>query len=704
MTKRTPIALTFVALGAAVVVGQQTVDLPPVTFRAEVNYVEVDAVVTDGQGRPVTDLGQADFDVLEDGRPQKIGAFSVVRLPLVTPPPAAGAAGATADIDSALGSPDVVTNTAADGRIYLLVLDDLHTTMANTPRVKAFLREFLEQRFGPRDLAAVAYTSGRLAASQDFTSNRALLLQAVEKFAGRRLRSEALEIADALNRDPRDARDTAVNPSNRAGDGRDPFDPYSGLNPYEAERADRARSALGVVRDLAQLMEGVRGRRKALILVSEGVTYDVYDGFRNVSAGAVLQQATDAIGSAMRANVAIYAVDPRGLATSGDAIDLAGTSPNDPHFTIPGRILDLIRLSQQSLRDLADQTGGFAGIDNNDLAGVMGRIVQESSSYYLLGYYSSNDRRDGRFRRIEVRVRRSGVQVRSRRGYVAPRNDAPKSTPGRELDAALASPIPMSGIPMRASATAFATTTKDVSVLLTIELQADQFRFSQRDDRFFDTLEVSTSATSSAGAAGPGRQHTLDLEMRAANVALARTHGLRVISEISLPPGRHRVRIAAAERGARLAGTVFADLDVPDFRAQGLWMSGVALTSAGASEMPTIRAQDPLAQVLLSPPTTAREFGRDDVIALLSEFYDNSGRTTPQTLELSTAARSADGGRLVFEHRDERASGALENRHRYAVQIPLNAFAPGDYVVRIEGRIGAGDGMTAAREVHIRVR
>jgi hypothetical protein len=163
------------------------------------------------------------------------------------------------------------------------------------------------------------------------------------------------------------------------------------------------------------------------------------------------------------------------------------------------------------------------------------------------------------------------------------------------------------------------------------------------------------------------------------------------------------VRIAAAERGARVVGTVFADLDVPDFRAPGLWMSGVALTSAGASEMPTIRAQDPLAQVLLSPPTTAREFGRDDVIALLSEFYDNSGRTTPQTLDLSTAARSAHG-RVVFEHRDERASGALENRHRYAVQIPLNAFAPGDYVVRMEGRMRAGDGMTAARDVHVRVR
>ncbi len=669
-------------------------EAPPVTFRAETNYVEVDAVVTDAAGRLVTDLNPADFEVLEDGRPQKIGAFSVVRLPIETT-----LSGPTA------GRPaervDVVTNTATEGRIYLIVLDDLHTTVANTPRVKAFLREFLERRFGSNDLAAVAYTSGRIGASQDFTNDRVLLLGAVDKFTGRRLRSEALEIADALNRDPRDASDTPVNPANRSGDGRDPFDPYSSLNPYEAERAYQARSTLTVLRDLAALMESVHGRRKSMILMSEGITYDIFDGFKNMSAGTILRESADAMAAAMRANVAIYAIDPRGLATFGESIEIAGTSPHDPHFTVPGTMLELVRTSQQSLRELANQTGGFAGIDSNDLSGVFDRIVRENSTYYLFGYYSTNDRRDGRFRQIEVRVRRPGLQVRARRGYLAPRGRGPAGGNSRPIDAALTSPVPISGIPMSVYAAAFAGPARDASVSLTIEMRADEFRFTERNERFLDTVEISVSAVDAAGITRGGRQHTLDLEMRAANVALARTRGLRVISAVSLAPGRHRVRIAAAEKGAGRVGTVFADLDVPDFRAPGLWLGGVALTSASASETPTIRAEDPLAHILVSPATTAREFTRDDVVALLGEFSDN-GTVASHVLDLSVVARREDGG-VVFEHRDERSSG-LESRHRYAVQIPLKTFTPGVYTIQMAGSIRAGGGVTTARDVRIRVR
>jgi VWFA-related protein len=675
-------------------------DLPPVTFRAETSYVEVDAVATDAQGRLVVDLDRADFEVLEDGRPQRIDAFSLVQLPDDGP-----VARSTA---VALQPPsDVVANTAATGRIYLLVLDDLHTTVANTPRVKAFLREFLERGFADIDLAAVAYTSGRTTASQDFTNDRRLLLDAVDKFTGRRLRSEALEIAEALNRDPRDPSDTPVNPRARAGDGRDPFDPYSRLNPFEAERASQARTTLTVVKDLAALLEGVRGRRKSMLLVSEGLSYNVYDGFRNTSAGVVLGGAADAMAAAMRANVAIYAVDPRGLATFGDAIDVPGTSPNDPHFSVPGTMLDLLRLSQQSLRTLAEQTGGFAGLDQNDLSGVLDRVVRENSAYYLLGYSSTNTRRDGRFRRIEVRARRPGVQVRARRGYLAPRNSpSDQAAAVRPLDRALGSPIPVTSIPLTVSAAAYADQepgSRSTSVAIAIEMRTDAFRFTQKADRWLDTVDVVVTAADAEGLARDGRQHTLDLEMREATATLARARGLRVISEIGLPPGRHRLRIGVAESGAGRVGTIWYDLDVPDFRAPGLQLSGIALTSAATAETPTVRALDPLKEVLLAPPTTVREFGRDDVIALYAELYDNTPSASPRVVELSTVAR-ADDGRVVFERREERPSGGLNGRHRYALQIPLSAFAPGAYTLRVEGRTPGGGGAATARELRVQIR
>ena len=168
-------------------------------------------MVTDGQGRVVTDLTQADFDVLEDGRPQKVAAFSLVNLPIerAVRPLFLGAP----------VEPDVQANTVVEGRIYIIVLDDLHSNFTNTPRVKRFLREFIEQNFGTNDLAAVVYTSGRAVAGQEFTNNRRLLLEAVDRFAGRRLRSEALEINDSLNtmRDPSDERSVEAARSARDG-------------------------------------------------------------------------------------------------------------------------------------------------------------------------------------------------------------------------------------------------------------------------------------------------------------------------------------------------------------------------------------------------------------------------------------------------------------------------------------------------------
>src|SRR5918996_4181368 len=135
---------------------------PPVTFRVEVNYVEVDAVVTDAQGNTVTNLTIDDFEVLEDGRPQKVSAFSLVDIPIER---AERPLFAAAPIE-----PDVQSNATPDGRLYVIVLDDLHTSFSNTPRVKAALRQFLERNFGTNDRAAVVYTSGRGQDGQDFTN------------------------------------------------------------------------------------------------------------------------------------------------------------------------------------------------------------------------------------------------------------------------------------------------------------------------------------------------------------------------------------------------------------------------------------------------------------------------------------------------------------------------------------------------------
>ena len=695
MKMRMPVAGLLGALCAATLAAQAPPpqappDTPPPTFQVEVNYVEVDAVITDAQGNAVTDLTVDDFEVREDGQPQEVTAFSVVNLPIERPERPLFA---EAPIE-----PDVQNNTAAEGRIYMIVLDDLHVGFARTPRVQLALRTFIEENFGSNDLAAVVFTSGRSTDGQDFTNNRRLLLAAIDRFSGRNLRSEALEIADALAR----------NSSNSRGMPTDPL---------EFERAQRARTTLTLVRQLAEFMEGIRGRRKTILLVSEGISYDIYDPFTNSAAGLIMLRANDAVAAATRANVAIYAIDPRGLTAFEETIEAPGTPSDGPQYSVVGALRSAQQLSRLSLQVLAEETGGFAAVNRNDFADAFARIVQENSTYYVLGYYPSNERRDGRFRRLEVLVKRPGLQVRARRGYVAPRGRAPEPRPaaaaadGESLSpasvSALSSPIPISGVPLTLFAAAYKGTAPNASIALALEMRVDRFAFEERNGTFNDHVEVAFTSVDADGTVRNGNRHRLTLELRPETHAIAMQRGLRVVSEIALPPGLYQLRGVATDEGGNRSGSVLYDLEVPDFYAPGLSMSGVSLTVASERATPTILGKDPLADFLPGPPVTTREFAPQDVLTLFAEFYENTPGAPEHVVDLATTVRAADG-RIVFEQREERSSADLQGAgggYGYGPQIPLSDMAPGTYVIRVEGRSRADDAdAIIGRDLLIRIR
>jgi VWFA-related protein len=576
------------------------------------------------------------------------------------------------------------------------------------------LRNFIEEDFGTNDLAAVVFTSGGQPGTE-FTNSRRQLLAAIDRFSGRNLRPEALEIAEALgNRPPEEFRTQvrgsgAANPSNLSGIPGDPF---------EQERAYNARTTLTQIRKLSEFMEGIRGRRKTLLLISEGISYDIFDVFANTSSNIIMDLARDAAAAATRANVSIFAIDPRGLAVVGGDASIAGSVPLDvsaSDFNLTSRLQQALRDSQQSLQVLANETGGYAAINRNDFAGAFDRIVRENSTYYLLGYYPTNDRRDGRFRRLEVRVTRPGLQVRARRGYVAPRGRAPQPTPtvaadggtlGPAASAALSSPIPTAGIPLTVFAAPFKGTAPNASVALSLEMRADEFRFTERNNIFSDRVEVVFTAVDAKGNIRPGDRHVLSLDLRPETLAITRERGVRVLSEMMLPPGRYQLRAAAAEQGAGRTASVLYDLEVPDFYAPGLSMSGLAMTSAAASAKPTVKPKDPLGNVMGGPPATLREFERMDILGLFAEFYENVRNAPPHMIDISTTMRDSTG-RVVFAHREERSSTDLQGAsggYGYAVQIPLRDVQPDTYVVRVEGRSRADNGPTVGREVLVRVK
>ena len=692
MTKRLAFAFTLAALSGGLLAAQQQPapqtpppDQPPVTFRVEVNYVEIDAIVTDAQGNPISNLTKNDFEIYEDGKKQDVATFSLVNIPIER---AERPLFASAPVEA-----DVQTNDHVEGRIYLLVLDDVHTDLTRTPRVKAAATRFIETNFGTNDLAAVAFT-GRAGDGQDFTNNPRLLINSINKFQGRKLRSGTLSRIEGAR----------VNPATGALEPGDDID--------QMDRAFRARSMANSIRKLSEFMAGVRGRRKAMIMIGEGVDVDIYQavGQLGSTASSVLLDTHDAIAAATRGNVTIYTIDPRGLTNAeGDLIEVSGTVGDADSRAIANEK----RLSQDSLRVLADATGGFAAVNRNDLNGAFDRIVTENSSYYMLGFYSTNDRRNGRFRKLEVRVSRPGLRVRNRAGYYEARGRAPNqpaaSTAPNALSAAvteaLASPLPVSGVPLKMFAAPFKGTAPNAAIAMALEIDVRNLDFVEGNGTFNEQVDVAYTAVNSQGKIFPGERQTATLTLKPDTYERAKTRGFRVLSQTNLPPGRYQIRVAAGNKMGK-AGSVVYDLEVPDFDKGSLTMSGVAMTSAAAAQAPTIKPKDPLADFLPGPVTALREFEKGDLLVLFAEFYENARGAANHMLDFKAELR-AEGGRVVQQVTEERSSTELQGKsggYGFQARLPLDAVESGLYVIHVEGRSRADQDSVVSRDIQIRVR
>jgi VWFA-related protein len=664
---------------------------PPVTFKVEVNYVEIDANVTDEQGNFVRTLTKDDFQVLEDGKPQPLSVFSMVNIPIerVDPP-----LFAKAPIPA-----DVATNrTPFEGRIFVLVIDDLHTRFTRTARTRAAARQFVERYVGANDIVAVVNTSGFGKGMQDFTSNRQLALRAVDAAMGGKVESSTQA---ALQ-------DYYMNPGmpGVASNANAAFN--------DIQRYNNARNTLRTLRNIADYMNGMRGRRKAVVFLSEGLNYDVVDSFSNRYATDVQREIRDLVASATRANVNVYSIDPRGV-TSGmeDAIEIGGFT-GDPKLNATN-LMNEMRLEHDSLRVVADETGGFAVLNQNDFRTGFSRILEDNSSYYVLGYYPTNDKRDGRFRNVQVKVLKPGLRVRARRGYVAPaparKAEAPKETPARtspQLREALDSPIAISGLTINAFAAPFKGAGKNDAIAMAIEVEGAAMTFTQTPaDTFANDLEVTLFAADVNGKIKDGVRDVLNLALRPQTHQMVRDGAFRIIRRIEVPPGKYQVRVGARESGGRV-GTVILDLEAPDFSKGTLAMSGIAIASAAASRLPTA-SPDPsvneFKDVLPAPPTASRDFPRNDVLSVFAEVYDNVGQT-PHRVEI-TAAVLADDGKVMMTTSDERKSEELQGAsggYGYTTKIPLSTLAPGRYVLRISAKSLLGNSETVTREVEFRVK
>ncbi len=687
------------------------------TFKVSVNVVDVDVTVKDAQGNFVTGLAAEDFEVFEDGKPQAIQTFSYIELPAQRRTAFAFAGRPVAA--------DVRSNRDVEsGRVYIIVLDDLNVAPIRTAIVRRHARNFIEQHFGPRDLASVVVTSGRKDAAQEFTNDPALLLRAVDNFFGHRLQSAEVQRIDdyysnqllagandtvAKDNDPQQTT-TVLNPITR----------NQSFDPSNLERGQRAVGVLNTIESLSEYLEGVRGRRKALLWFSEGIDYPMAETFSSQSGSEIIRATRDAVNAAARANVNVYALDPRGLiGMTTDLIesgraggpDYAGTDPTKPvgtPFSGTQALLGEIRLTQDSLRTLADGTGGFAAVDTNSFAEVFSRIIEANSRYYLLGYTPPAHPRDGRFHRIEVRVKRPGLTAVARRGYPSSsgttreerrmealnrwardRRAGGENDMSTELRAAINGAVQQSGLPLAVQAVAFRGPAKQADVAITVEIDGSQLEFAQQPNGLFaDNLEVSYFALNDDGRPQRGTRAALNLAVRPDTYQKMKALGVRLNSRTPLAPGRYQLRVGARDPLTGKAGTVFTDLTVPEFSAKSLMMSGVLISSAESQAVFTPQRDAVGEKLLGAPATTRREFAQTDTLTWLSEIYDNATARQPRRIDVAARLISEDG-RDAFVSRDVLTNGEGGSRWTsfgYTGRIPLKDIAPGRYLLRVEAQ------------------
>ena len=683
MTFRAVSVVLLIASATTAILGQTPQRSEP-TFRVQVDAVEFDAFVTDAQGNPITDLTADDFEVLEDGKAQTITSFALVNIPIERRDRPLGA---PAPIE-----PDVQTNDRDDGRVYVIALDEVAGEQAL--RTRRFLHRFFERYFAANDIAAVVFL-GRTntANTQDFTGSTRLLLQAVDTFTGGFPDGPAVTSAAPVP--------ASISPP-----------PSPGPASPNQEATFALRRSMGSFRSIVEFMAGVHGRRKALLLFSQGYPIDVFRVI-DYRGGVLSLQEEDlhkAVTAATRNNVAIYPIDPRGLTADGGLGESETGVSADPGERVTASITGME--ARQSLRALAQATGGFAVVNTNSFESAWDRIVRENSSYYVLGFSSTNERRDGRFRRLQVRVKRPGVQVRGRNGYVAPlRNERPAppqpvpANMSAGLAAALRSPLAVTGLPLRVFAAPYKGEGREATVAIAVEVDASKLNLEKQGEVYAGALEVSFSSIDTRSKIFPGQTFMSKLSLKPDTYARALQGGLRVLTGTRLAPGRYQLRVAASNRSTA-SGSVIYDLTVPDFGKEPLTMSGVSLTSVVSAEALTVTSQNPLADALPGPMTSTRDFAAGDTLGLYTEVYEGSGSNSPHAVDLTAELRGEDG-RVLVRRTEQRSSKELLGKsggYGFAATLPLTDVAAGTYIIHVEARSNAGARPAVSREILIRIR
>ncbi len=647
-------------------------------FRTGINFVRVDVIITDRNGNVVSDLRQGDFEVVEDGKPQTIETFKLVKLDGGATPTADGPPRPIRtdyDEESEAGRDDV--------RLFAIFLDDYHVRRGASMVVHAPLATFIDTQLGPSDMIGLMHPLDPLE-SLRMTRNHAAVIQGVQQFLGRKFDYE-----------PRNA-----------------FEERYAHYPTEIVEMIRNQVSMSAIKGLITHLGSLKEGRKSLILVSEGFSnmlppqmrdqiasipgsgnpqrFDPQAGLNDPNedrasllAGADMQtELRDIYDTANRNNVAIYAVDPRGLAVNEFDIDEGINVQTDRQYL--GSTMD-------TLRTLSENTDGRAIVNRNDLVAGMKQILRDTSAYYLLGYNSTQAPSDGKFHEIKVRVKRQGLQVRARKGYWAldaettARAKAP-AKPGAAPAVRAALAAVNTPARVRVIRTWIGTTRGEngktkvtfvweptpkapgeretarseqparVSLMAVGADDSPYFRGRVPDIVLASTVPATSATTTGAGAAAP----------RPARVSF------------EAKPGKMQLRVSVEGAASQVLDSEMREITVPDLTSPQTTLGTPELFRAR-----TVREFQQLKSDADAVPIAIREFSRTDRLLIRVPAY-GAGTAVP----VLTARLLNRTGQPMS---DLPVAPSTSPSGEAQIELSLAGMAPGEYLVEVTAAGGGGD-------------
>jgi len=632
------------------------------TFRAGINFVRVDVILTDRNGNQIVDLQPGDFEVFEDNKPQKIETFRFVKLDGGTTDKEPPRQIRTDEDEEAEASRD-------DVRLFAIFLDDYHVRRGTSMSARGQLAKFVETQIGPSDMVGVMYPL-LSTSSVRMTRNHSAVIRALEQFVGRKFEYE---------------------PKNQ-------FEENYAHYPTETVERIRTQVSMSAIKSLIVHMGSLKEGRKALILVSEGFTYMLPPQMRNADAtqpgsgnpdafnplagagpGNITEDRAawsanndmssdlrDLFDAANRNNVSIYSVDPRGLATS--EFDIS----ENINFQVDSKYLSS---TMDTLRVLAENTDGRAIVNRNDIAAGMRQITRDSSAYYLLGYNSTQSPSDGKFHEIKVRVKKPGVQVRARKGYWAmTAEDTAHALAPKKEERPTEVTNALNAVAARTSSAAVVRTwigtSRGDNGKTRVTLVWEPIPKTPGDvasNRADPAARVAVMAVSGDGAP----YYRGKVEGVPANGAVAAKGG-QVSFDVN--PGKVQLRLSVEGSMSQVLDTETREITVPDLTSPQAMLGTPSMFRAR-----TLRDFQLLKADAAATPVATREFSRTDRVLVRVPSY---GADTKLSIHLLNRA-----GQTMSEVPSTAAPSASEQQF----ELPLSALAPGEYVLEIKADSAAGE-------------